>query len=108
MINTTITLQLEVSRHGDCRVLAFNEWKGVLVASNRSSVTPLFPNYGIKLYDTEEFRLCQTIPLHTSAIRDLSFNPHRKDLLLSVSLDKTAKVFCTSTNSVSLFFFFPL
>ncbi|XP_034255677.1 E3 ubiquitin-protein ligase RFWD3-like [Thrips palmi] len=98
-IKINLLSRIEVSRHGDCRVLAFNEWKGVLVASNRSSVTPLFPNYGIKLYDTEEFRLCQTIPLHNSHIRDLSFNPHRKDLLLSVSLDKTAKVFCTSTNA---------
>lgn len=93
------TSRIEVSRLGDCRVLAFNEWKGVLAASNRSSNTPLFPNYGIKLYDIEEFRLCQTIPLHSSPIRDLAFNPHRKDLLLSVSLDKTTKVFCTSTNS---------
>lgn len=97
-IKISQTARIEVSRDGGCRVLAFNEWKGVLVAS-QSQVTPLFPDFGIRFIDTQEFRLRQIIPLHAKSIRDLSFNPHRKDLLLSVSLDKTAKVFCMSSNS---------
>ncbi|KAK3921158.1 E3 ubiquitin-protein ligase RFWD3 [Frankliniella fusca] len=92
------TNRVEVSRDGGCRVLAYNEWKNILVASQQS-ITPLFPDFGIRLIDTEEFRLRQLMPMHSKAIRDLSFNPHRKDLLLTASLDKTAKMFCMSSNA---------
>lgn len=97
------TNRVEVSREGGCRVLAYNEWKNVLVASQQS-ITPLFPDFGIRLIDTEEFRLRQLMPMHTKPIRDLSFNPHRKDLLLTASLDKTAKMFCMTSNSSILSF----
>ena len=97
-IKINLANRIEISRDGGCRVLAFNEWKSVLVAS-QSAVSPLFPDFGIRLIDTQEFRPRQIIPIHAKAIRDLSFNPHRKDLLLSTSLDKTAKIFCMSSNT---------
>lgn len=102
-IKISLTNRVEVARDGGCRVLAFNEWKGVLVAS-QSSVTPLFPDFGIRLIDIEGFGLRQLFPMHSKAIRDLSFNPHRKDLLLSTSLDKTSKMFCMSSNASVLTF----
>lgn len=89
-----------MTREGVCRVLAFNEWKGLLVAS-QSSVNSLFPDFGVRVINADTFCPGQLFPMHSKAIRDLSFNPHRKDLLLSTSLDKTAKVFCINSNAVS-------
>jgi E3 ubiquitin-protein ligase RFWD3 len=90
---------VEICKEGGCRVLAYNKFMSLLVVSQCSTNT-LFPGYGIKKVDAVEFRPLQFVFLHPKAIRDLAFHPLRDDMLLSVSLDRCAKLFNVSSNRV--------
>ncbi|XP_017880465.1 E3 ubiquitin-protein ligase RFWD3-like isoform X2 [Ceratina calcarata] len=90
---------IEVCKEGGCRVLDYNPWFGILIASQKSS-NNLFPGYGIRKIDTEKFQTRQFIFLHTEAIRDMGFNTTKKELLLSVGFDKCAKLIDVRNNSI--------
>lgn len=83
---------------GGCRVLAFNEWMNMLVVSMQSQID-LFPGFGVKKVNTLDFKVENYVPLHSKQIRDLQFNRVKCDLLLSVGIDKVAKVTNVSSNS---------
>lgn len=97
--NLTLCHRVEICREGGCRVLAYDKFLHLLVVSQRSTNT-LFSGYGIKKIDAAEFRPTQFVFLHPKAIRDLAFHPLRNDMLLSVSLDRCAKLFNVSSNTV--------
>ncbi|KAF0310415.1 E3 ubiquitin-protein ligase RFWD3 [Amphibalanus amphitrite] len=82
---------LEVSRPGGCRVLEHNAWLGMLVASQPSQ-NSLFPGHGVRKINTLDMRPLQFVSLHQKQIRDVRFSPEQRDLLLSVSLDRRAKI----------------
>lgn len=82
---------LEVCREGGCRVMAHNEWLGMLVVSMPSQVG-MFPGYGVKKINLLELRVDRYVPLHQKEIRDLAFNPAKHDLLLSVGMDRLVKI----------------
>ncbi|XP_037087583.1 E3 ubiquitin-protein ligase RFWD3-like [Pollicipes pollicipes] len=82
---------LEVSRGGGCRVMEYNSWMGLLVASQPSQNT-LFPGHGVRKINTLDMRPQQFVSLHQKQIRDVRFSPEQRDLLLSVSLDRRAKL----------------
>ncbi|XP_069668754.1 E3 ubiquitin-protein ligase rfwd3.L-like [Periplaneta americana] len=90
---------VEICKEGECRVLAYNTWLNLLVVSQRSA-NNLFSGYGIKKIDTLEFRPIQFVFLHPKPIRDMAFHPQRNDILLSVSLDRCAKLFNVANNTV--------
>lgn len=96
--NLAFYCRVEICREGGCRVLAYDTFLNLLVVSQRSTNT-LFPGYGIKKIDAVEFRPTQFVFLHSKAIRDLAFHPLRNDILLSVSLDRCAKLFNISSNT---------
>jgi E3 ubiquitin-protein ligase RFWD3 len=97
--NLTLYHNVEICREGGCRVLAYDRCLSLLVVSQRSTNT-LFSGYGIKKIDAVVFRPTQFVFLHPRAIRDLAFHPLRNDMLLSVSLDRCAKLFNVSSNTV--------
>lgn len=84
---------------GSCRVLAFSRNISLLVASQKSGVS-LFPGFGIRKIDGLDLRPSTFVNLHSNAIRDLVFHSEDPNLLLSVSLDKTAKIFDNVSNTI--------
>ncbi|KAK7865017.1 hypothetical protein R5R35_000041 [Gryllus longicercus] len=92
---------LEISNAGGCRVLTWNSLMHELYISH-SSTNNLFPGFSVRKVSLQDGRpvFGQCVFLHTKAIRDLAVRPQSKDLLLSVSLDKTAKLMDLSNNSV--------
>nr|CAD7256949.1 unnamed protein product [Timema shepardi] len=88
-----------ICKEGGCRVLAFNEWLNLLVVS-QCSTNRLFSGYGIRKINALDFRPTQFAFLHQKPIRDMTFQPHQNKLLLSVSLDRCAKLFDMTSNSV--------
>lgn len=97
--NLALHRSVEICREGGCRVLAYDKFLSLLIVSQRSTNT-LFSGYGIKKIDAVEFRPTQFVFLHPRAIRDLAFHPLRNDMLLSVSLDRCAKLFNVASNTV--------
>lgn len=97
--NLAFYRNVEICREGGCRVLAYDKFLFLLVVSQRST-NALFSGYGIKKIDVMEFQPTQFVFLHRKAIRDLAFHPLRNDMLLSVSLDRCAKLFNVSSNTV--------
>ena len=91
-------MHLDVCQSGSCRVMAYNEWLGMLVVSMPSQVR-MFPGYGIKKIDLQEAKVWEYVPLHQNQIRDLAFNPAKQDLLLSVGLDRVIKVTNVRSNA---------
>uniref|UniRef100_A0A1Y1MGB8 RING-type E3 ubiquitin transferase n=1 Tax=Photinus pyralis TaxID=7054 RepID=A0A1Y1MGB8_PHOPY len=92
--NTSCRLHLDRSltlcEEPSCRVLDYFYKKHIIVASVKSS-NALFPGFGARQLDMATCRLTTYIPLHSAAIRDFKFNTDNP-YLLSVSLDKTAKL----------------
>ncbi|XP_021936864.1 E3 ubiquitin-protein ligase RFWD3-like isoform X2 [Zootermopsis nevadensis] len=82
---------------GDCRVLAYNKYLSLLVASQ---YYPVFRSYGLSKFDTRILNSPQMFPIHEKEIRDLAFHPLRYDMLLSVSLDQSAKLFDVANNRI--------
>jgi WD40 repeat protein len=94
----TLQHKVEICREGGCRVMAYDRFLSLLV-SQRSTST-LFSSYEIKNIDAVEFRPTQFVFSHPRAIGDLAFHPLHNDLLLSVKLDRCAKLFNVSSNTV--------
>ncbi|RZF48100.1 hypothetical protein LSTR_LSTR002166 [Laodelphax striatellus] len=88
---------VEINKLGGCRVLAYS-CNGILVVSQLST-NPLFAGFGVRKLEGFDLRSTQFIHVHKKQIRDLAFHPTSPNLLLSVSLDKTAKLIDTNNNS---------
>ena len=99
LTHLSILQSVEICKEGGCRVMAYNAELKLIVVSQRST-NNLFSGYGIKKIDTTEFRQTQFVFLHPKPIRDMAFHPHRRDILLSVSLDRCVKLLNVSTNTV--------
>ncbi|XP_018900382.2 E3 ubiquitin-protein ligase RFWD3 isoform X2 [Bemisia tabaci] len=84
---------------GGGRVLAHNKYLSLLVASH-ASANPVFQGFGITKINSLDFNISEFVYLHPKPIRDLSFHQSEPNVLLSVSLDKTAKLVDVSCNSV--------
>ncbi|MPC39262.1 E3 ubiquitin-protein ligase RFWD3 [Portunus trituberculatus] len=89
---------MEVCREGGCRVMAYSEWLGMVVVSMPSQVG-MFPGYGVKKIDLLTFRVERYVPLHQKQIRDLAFSPAKRNLLLSVGMDRMVKITNISSNA---------
>ncbi|GLV45564.1 mutagen-sensitive 302 [Carabus blaptoides fortunei] len=87
---------LEIHKDGGCRVMDYYRDSSVIVVSAPSS-NPLFSAFGVRKVHVDQFKYGAFISMHTQMIRDLSFHPQR-DLLLSVSLDKSARLTETANN----------
>ncbi|XP_062402959.1 E3 ubiquitin-protein ligase RFWD3 [Sardina pilchardus] len=89
-----------VSQAGGCRVMAFCEPLGCLLASQLSAHSTLVPGFGVKKISTATMKACQYIPIHTKPIRGLAFSRQQDSLLLSGALDNTIKLTSLLTNTV--------
>ncbi|KAK5642972.1 hypothetical protein RI129_009139 [Pyrocoelia pectoralis] len=98
-VNLYLDKSLELCQNGGCRVIDYFGRDNVLLASVTSS-NGLFPGFGAKKIDINTYKPTTYIALHSQAIRDMKFH-FEFPWLLSVSLDKTAKIACISsaTNS---------
>ncbi|XP_028172589.1 E3 ubiquitin-protein ligase RFWD3-like [Ostrinia furnacalis] len=81
---------LEISREGGCRVMTYNCRSYELYVSQKSTNT-LFPGFGIRKVSCVDYKLGQFVHLHPKPIRDITYS-QRRDLLLSVGLDSTARI----------------
>ncbi|XP_031420148.1 E3 ubiquitin-protein ligase RFWD3 isoform X2 [Clupea harengus] len=89
-----------VSQAGGCRVMAFCEPLGCVLASQPSAHSSLVPGFGVKKISTATMKACQYIPMHIKPIRGLAFSRQQDSLLLSGSLDNTLKLTSLLTNTV--------
>ncbi|KAL5464066.1 hypothetical protein EMCRGX_G033025 [Ephydatia muelleri] len=92
---------LNVSQTGGSRVLAHNPLTGMLVASKPSN-NQLVPGYGVLKLSTLDLHCSEYVPIHGAALRDMSFSPHDAGMLLSVGMDKTAKLTSMHSNTTVL------
>lgn len=90
---------IDIAKNGECRVLDYNPSHEILVVSHKST-NNLFSGYAIKKIDSREFRSRQFVCLHSKQIRDISFNPTKTEILLSVGFDKFAKLMDVRCNSI--------
>lgn len=97
---------LEISREPACRVMDYNCRTYDLCVSQKST-NNLFPGYGIRKVSMVDYTLGQFIHLHPKPIRDVKYS-QRNDLLLSVSLDKTARIVERGISNMTLQAGFPL
>uniref|UniRef100_A0A1B6C8C0 RING-type E3 ubiquitin transferase n=1 Tax=Clastoptera arizonana TaxID=38151 RepID=A0A1B6C8C0_9HEMI len=79
----------EISNVGGCRIMAYNNSN--LVVSRKIELSN-FPGFGLKVFDSTEFKPVTVVPLHSKMIRDMAFNKDEKETLLTVSLDTSAKL----------------
>ncbi|KAF5292130.1 hypothetical protein FQA39_LY14085 [Lamprigera yunnana] len=93
---------LEICKESGCRVLDCFSKEDLIVVSMKSP-NNVFPGFGVRKVNVTTYKPTSYIPLHLKPIRDLKF--HRENpWLLSVSLDKTAKVVdAISTNSICVY-----
>lgn len=89
---------VELSHQPGCRILDFNSWSNLMIAS-QASPNQVFPGYGIRKIAVDNFKPLEYIHLHMKPIRDFSFHPDMKDMLLTVSLDKSVKISTICSNS---------
>ena len=82
---------LDIAKDGGCRVMAYNQWLDMVVISAPSQVS-VFPGFGVRTINMLDEKSEQYLPIHQKQIRDLSFNPAKNDLLLSVGMDKKVKL----------------
>lgn len=52
----------------------------------------MFAGFGVRVLNTVDFQPVKFVFLHQKMIRDLAFHPEDRGILLSVSLDQTAKL----------------
>jgi WD40 repeat protein len=74
-----------------CRVMAYNEFHGMLIVS-QPSFTALAPGYGIRKINMLDQKVGPFLSLHREPIRDMAFHPVRQDQLLSASQEKCVKL----------------
>lgn len=91
---------IELNKEGGCRVSVFNKELKKLLVSQKSP-NPLFPGFGVRKIDAYDFRPGPFFFLHPKAIRDMAVHPEESDILLSVSLDGTAKLLDVSANVIA-------
>ncbi|XP_063053426.1 E3 ubiquitin-protein ligase RFWD3 [Engraulis encrasicolus] len=89
-----------VSQAGGCRVTAYCEPLGCLLASQPSAHSSLIPGFGVKKISAATMKACQYIPIHLKPIRGLAFSRQQDSLLLSCALDSTLKLTSLLTNTV--------
>lgn len=80
---------LQLCSDGGGRALVYNDRSYELYAS-QNSANSLFPGYGLRLISCLDYKPTSFLHLHHKAIRDLCYSRH-KDLLVTASLDSTAK-----------------
>ncbi|XP_046666911.1 E3 ubiquitin-protein ligase RFWD3 [Homalodisca vitripennis] len=97
-VGTELMHMIEVSKDGGCRVLAFNRLRHELVVSQPSGNT-IFAGYGVRVLNTVDFQPTRFVYLHQKMIRDMAFHHEDRNLLLSASLDNSAKLVDMSNNS---------
>ncbi|XP_076063774.1 E3 ubiquitin-protein ligase rfwd3.L-like isoform X2 [Oratosquilla oratoria] len=90
---------MELQKDGGCRVMAFNSWLNMLVVSVPSQVQ-MFSGFGVKKVNMLDMKAERYVPIHQKQIRDMAFNPAKNDLLLTVGIDKVAKLtnVCSNAN----------
>ncbi|XP_065220245.1 E3 ubiquitin-protein ligase rfwd3.S-like [Planococcus citri] len=88
-----------LSVEGGCKVLAYSSHMSLLLAS-QCTTNPLFPGYGIRKINAFDMKPTLYHYVHKKTIRDMCFSPNERGSLLSVSLDKTAKLFDVQNNTV--------
>ncbi|CAG9122970.1 unnamed protein product [Plutella xylostella] len=81
---------LEVCKDGGCRVLSYNCRTYDLYVSQKST-NSLFPGFGVRRVSCVDYKLGPFLFLHPKPIRDIAYS-QPKDLLLSVSLDGSARL----------------
>jgi WD40 repeat protein len=85
---------IELCKNASCRVMTYCPVKrlGVVSMMNPTSLFPTF-KFGVKKINFEESRLAsgEYIPIHPKDIRDMAFNPKSDSLLLTASVDQTAR-----------------
>uniref|UniRef100_A0A1B6MDI2 RING-type E3 ubiquitin transferase n=1 Tax=Graphocephala atropunctata TaxID=36148 RepID=A0A1B6MDI2_9HEMI len=90
-VGTELLHMVDISKEGGCRVLAFNHLLHELIVSQPSGNT-IFAGYGIRVLNSVDFQPTRYIYLHHKMIRDLAFHREDRNLLLSASLDNSAKL----------------
>nr|CAH0109337.1 unnamed protein product [Daphnia galeata] len=95
---------LELCKEGQCRVMSYSEHLTLLVVSYAGTNSHLTGTGIKKINALGGFRPVGYIAVHRKPIRDMAFHLEQNDLLLTVSLDKTAKlVNVHSTGKVLLY-----
>ena len=89
--------EMSIAASGGCRILEINPTLGMLLVSRPS--TSLYRGYGLVKISTRDLKEYQFVPVHSNVIRDVKFCPNKEDILLTVSIDKTAKLTSISSNS---------
>ncbi|KAL2078149.1 hypothetical protein ACEWY4_025834 [Coilia grayii] len=89
-----------VSPAGGCRVMAFCESLGFLLASQPSPHSSPIPGFGVKTIGTATMKAGQYIPIHIKPIRGMALRRQQDGLLLSCALDNTLKLTSLLTNTV--------
>lgn len=90
-INLYIEKKFEMASDAGCRVCSYNAHYQILAVSQKSQGN-IFNGFGVKLIDMKLFKALQFVYLSQKQIRNIEFSPLNVDLLLTVSLDQTAKV----------------
>ncbi|KAK4004882.1 E3 ubiquitin-protein ligase RFWD3 [Daphnia magna] len=83
---------LELCKEGQCRVMSYSEHLTLLVVSYAGTNSHLTGTGVKKVNALGGFRTVGYIAVHRKPIRDMAFHLEQNDLLLTVSLDKTAKL----------------
>lgn len=82
---------LSVKLDGPSRVMAYNHHQDVIAVS-QEHVGPLWPGFGVRLFSNQGEQMSAHQPMHKKEMRDAAFHPQNPDLLLTVGLDRCAKV----------------
>lgn len=83
---------LELCKEGQCRVMSYSEYLTLLVVSYAGTNQHLTGTGIKKVNALGGFRTVGYIAVHRKPIRDMAFHLEQSDLLLTVSLDKSAKL----------------
>lgn len=96
-----LTDTIQIPQRG-CRVLAYDRRNAMLLASaENTKPTPFSPaGAGIVKVSTLALGRTEYVGLHRKAIRDMRAHPDGSGILLTVSLDKTAKLTSLHSNAV--------
>lgn len=87
-----LDFSLELCKEGQCRVMSYSEYLTLLVVSYAGTNSHLTGTGVKKISALGGFRSVGYIAVHRKPIRDMAFHLEQSDLLLTVSLDKTAKL----------------
>lgn len=74
-----------------CRLMTYNDTH-MMLAVSQPSFTALAPGFGIRRINMLDQKVGSFVALHREPIRDLAFNPVRRDQLLSGGQDRCVKL----------------